>query len=142
MNKSDLESAVVSCISAVPELAHLQVKSTVLALYPFDHNINNPVGSILVSWNGTEFQSEKFSGVGLGRTTNIRVALGVRSVVADSSILYNLESAVFSAIAYKKLFPGSKPVIPVNSKPMSDRVSDSVFWIELNFRLFHFFDIL
>lgn len=134
IKESDIESKIIDLLSADTTLKKLTLKATVLALNPLDYEVNNDLGAILVSCNGSDASQELFTKAKFHREFRFVVALGVRNLTSNTE-LWSYKTLITSVLDYVKPWTTMSRIYPINDFPKFPTPINGIFWIEMNYRI-------
>lgn len=134
IKESTLEETIIGLITANPTLAKLTVKATVQALNPIDYEVNNDLGAILVSCNGSDASQDMFTKARFNREFRFTVSLGVRNLTSNEE-LWNYKNLITSVLDYTKPYTYMSRIYPVNDYPKYPTPINGVFWVEMNYKI-------
>lgn len=134
IKESTLEAKIIELITANATLAKLTTKATVQALNPLDYEVNNDIGAILVSCNGSDASGDMFAKARFNREFRFTVSLGVRNLTSNEE-LWDYKNLITSVLDYVKPFSYMSRIYPVNDFPKYPTPINGVFWVEMNYKI-------
>lgn len=135
--ESIIEQGIIDLLKADDVLKDMTIRASVLANNPVEYDVNNDIGAILVSCNGSENSEELFGRARLGRIIKVVVSLGARNIMSNEK-LWEFKKLVSEALDYKKPFEGMGKLIPLNDMPKYPSPINGIFWIEFNYKIVNY----
>jgi len=134
ISEADIESKIVELLMANATLKKLTIKATVLALNPLEYDVNNDIGAILVSCNGSDATQEMFTKAKFNREFRFTIALGVRNLTSNEE-LWDLKNHVTATLDYVKPWTYMSRIYPINDYPKFPSPINGTFWVEMNYKI-------
>lgn len=139
MTRTELQEAIVDILEDDPNFMGFTIKKSIQAVYPHDYNVLSPIGALLVTISGSNSEGEILRST-LGKVTKIKIAVGVRSVLDDSSKLDDAIDSIYKCLSFQRIGLGAGELEPMFDRPITERPADGIFWSEVNFKLLHYYE--